>query len=226
MIDAVPEAFAVTKPVALTVAMVASLVDHVIVRPVTTPLDASNSVAVSCTVGVVARLNVADGGEICTVATAGITLIVDEPDFVSAVATIDAAPGLIPVTVVVGPLLGETEASVGWRLAQLTIRSVTTVPFTSLTVAVSCFVIPPVVTESDAGATTTLPTGAAMETIVTEFVLPSLVAVMCATPAATPVTRPVPSTVAADVLSDAQVTMRPVSVAPVESLVTAESCVV
>ena len=135
-------------------------------------------------------------------------------------------PALAPVTVTVGPLLGETVANDGCVLAQLTTRSVTTVPFTSLTVAVSCAVTPPVVTESDAGATVTLPTGAMVETIVTEVVFPSLVALMFAEPAATPVTSPVELTVAAAVLSELHVTTRPVSGAPVESLVVALSCVV
>jgi len=113
VIDAVPAAFAVTKPFAFTVATVRSLDDQVIVRPVITAFDASSSVAVSCTVGVVARLNVAVAGEIWTVATAGITLMADEPLLVSAVAVIDAGPGLMPVTVVVGPVPGFTEASEG-----------------------------------------------------------------------------------------------------------------
>jgi hypothetical protein len=65
VIDAVPGAFAVTSPVAaFTVAIVGSLLAHVIVRPAMTVLDASNSVAVSCTVGVVATLRVAVGGAI------------------------------------------------------------------------------------------------------------------------------------------------------------------
>ena len=65
VIDAVPGAFAVTSPVAaFTVAIVWSVLAHVIVRPAMTVLDASNSVAVSCTVGVVATLRVAVGGAI------------------------------------------------------------------------------------------------------------------------------------------------------------------
>jgi hypothetical protein len=223
VIEAVPAPFAVTRPFASTVATVASLVDQWIVRPATGVLEASKHVAVSCTVGLVAKLNVAVAGEICTVATAGITFTDDEPVFVSTVATIEAGPALTPVTVTVGPLLGETEAVDGCVLDQLMTRSVTIVPFTSRTVAVSCAVTPPVVTESDAGATTTLPTGATIETTETEAVFPSLVAVMFAEPAATPVTSPVALTVAAAVLSDCQVTTRPVSVAPVESFVVALS---
>src|SRR5262249_29889391 len=146
--------------------------------------EASRQVADNCTVGLVAKLNVAVGGEICTAATAGMTFTDDEPVFVSTVATIEAGPALTPVTVTVGPLLGETEAKDGCALDQLMVRSVTTVPFTSRTVAVSCAVTPPVVTESEAGVTTTLPTGAMIETIETEAALPSLVAVMFAEPAA------------------------------------------
>jgi hypothetical protein len=65
VIDAVPGAFAVTSPVAaFTVAIVGSLLAHTIVLPAMTVLDASNGVAVSCTVGVVATLRVAVAGAI------------------------------------------------------------------------------------------------------------------------------------------------------------------
>src|SRR5438093_288747 len=53
--------------------------------------------------------------------------------------------------------------------------------------------------------------------------MPSLVAVMVATPADWPVTKP-PVTVAIDVLLLDHVAMRPVSVLPAISLVTADSC--
>lgn len=227
VIEAVPAPFAVTRPFASTVAIVASLVDQWIVRPATGLLEASKQVANSCTVGLVAKLNVAVAGEICTAATAGMTFTADEPVFVSAVATIEAGPpALTPVTVTVGPLLGETEANDGCALDQLMTRSVTIVPLTSRTVAVNCAVTPPVVTESDTGATVTLPTGAIVDTIDTAAVFPSLVALMFAEPAATAVTSPVALTVAAAVLSDCHVTTRPDNVAPVESLVIAPSCIV
>jgi hypothetical protein len=70
---------------------------------VTTVLVASRQVAESCTVGLVARLSEADGGVMCTDATAASTFTADEPVFVSAVATIEVGPALTPVTVVVAP---------------------------------------------------------------------------------------------------------------------------
>src|SRR5437870_4164245 len=56
--------------------------------------------------------------------------------------------------------------------------------------------------------------------------LPSLVAMIVAVPAATPATRPLPLTVATAALLDVHVTLRPVSVFPAESVVTAVSCTV
>lgn len=55
--------------------------------------------------------------------------------------------------------------------------------------------------------------------------LPSLVAVIVAVPALTAVTTPLPVTVATFVFDDDQVTVRPASVAPPASLVTADACV-
>jgi hypothetical protein len=86
-------------------------------------------------------------------------------------------------------------------------------------------VTPPVVTESVAGDTTTLPTGAIVEMTVTDEDLPSLVAVTFAEPALIPWRRPFASTVTAP-LSELQAIARPVSVPPTESFVVAESCVV
>jgi hypothetical protein len=74
-----------------------------------------------------------------------------------------------------------------------------------------------------AGVTVTLAMGTSA-TVMTEFPdLPSLVAVIVAVPTPAAVTSPFASTVAA-ALSDDHVTVRPVRVAPVESLVTALSC--
>ena len=83
-----------------------------------------------------------------------------------------------------------------------------------------------VFTESAPATTTTLPTGAFVATIVTEAVLPSLVAVMVVEPAATPETRPAASTVAIAVLFECQATARPFSTPPAESFVIAVSCAV
>ena len=52
---------------------------------------------------------------------------------------------------------------------------------------------------------------------------PSLVAVIVAAPAPIPVTSPFPSTLAAPLLPLAQLTLRPVSTLPAESIVVATS---
>src|SRR5690349_25030230 len=104
----------------------------------------------------------------------------------------------------------------------------TTLPFTSVTVAekVAVPALPPAAIESDAGVTTTLPTGGLIEIVVTEPLLPSLVAVMRVEPTVSPETRPVELTVATPGVPDCHVTVRPVSTPPTESLVTADNCVV
>ena len=99
-----------------------------------------------------------------------------------------------------------------------------TFPFASLSVAVSCTVCPrPTlagagVTVTDATVTTTVSAAVPLR--------PSLVAVMVAWPAATPVTSPVVLTVATAVLLLAQVTLRPARNAPFASLGVAVSCAV
>jgi hypothetical protein len=160
--------------------------------------------------------------------TARITLTADVSAFVSDNATTDAVPTVFPVTVVVAPLAGETEAIAPAVLVQLTTRSVTTVPRTSFTVAdiVSVFAGGDVVIESLERTMDTDPTGAFVATTVFAPLLPSLVAVIVAVPAATPLTNPVESIDATVGLFDCQVTTRPVSTFPAESFVTAASFVV
>jgi len=135
--------------------------------------------------------------------------MVDVSAFVSDVATTVAEPTPLPVTVVEAPDAGATVATEPGVLVQLTERSVTTVPFTSVTVAVRTrvFAEPAVVTESDDGVTVTVPTGAFIDTSVFEPLLPSLVAVMEVDPAATALTRPLAFTVAIPVLFDCQATV-------------------
>src|SRR6185503_12595033 len=77
-----------------------------------------------------------------------------------------------------------------------------------------------------AGATVTLATGTMMTVTALVPLLPSLVAVIVAAPAATAVTRPLAETVATPVGLLDQVTMRPLSTLPAESLVVALSCAV
>ena len=152
----------------------------------------------------------------------------DVSDFVSDVAITRAAPTLFPVMVVDAPDEGEIVATEPGALVQFTTRSVTTVPFTSVTVAerVRVLAAPAVVIESEAGATLTFPTGAFLDTRLFEAFLPSLVARIDVVPAVTPPTRPLAFTVAMPGLTDCQVTTRPVRMPPAESLVTAVNCVV
>jgi hypothetical protein len=89
--------------------------------------------------------------------------------------------------------------------------------------AVDC-VVPTAVLEADARPTVTMATGAD-ETVIEDVPFcPSLVAVIVAPPDATAVTRPVVLTVAAAVLLELHVTVRPESMAPLASFVTADSC--
>ena len=96
------------------------------------------------------------------------TLIVDVSAFVSDAAITWADPTLLPVTVVAAPDAGATVATEPGVPVQLTARSVTTVPLTSVIVAVRLFVLaaPELVTESTAGTTVTFPTGAFIDTSV------------------------------------------------------------
>ena len=107
-------------------------------------------------------------------------------------------------------------ATVPGVIVQFTVRSVTTVPFASFTVAANVLVLfgPVVVTESTLGVIVTLDTGTGFTVSVVEPDLPSLVAVIVAVPAATPVATPDELTVATAVLLELHVTRRPVSVPP------------
>jgi hypothetical protein len=75
-----------------------------------------------------------------------------------------------------------------------------------------------------AGDTVTVATGTSVTVMAVVPDLPSLVAVIVAVPTPAAVTSPFASTLAAAALSEDHVIVRPVSVAPVESLVTAVSC--
>jgi hypothetical protein len=78
---------------------------------------------------------------------------------------------------------------------------------------------------AEAGLTVTVATGTGVTVTTDVPVFPSLVAVIVAVPGDTAVTRPFASTVAAG-LSEDHVTVRPVSVTPFASVVTAVSCLV
>jgi hypothetical protein len=208
VIVAVPRATPLTKPPEVTVAMPVLSELHVMARPVRTAPFASRVVAVRVAVAAIKTFVV--GGATVTVLTgAGVTVTVAVPLFVSLVAVIVAVPCVTPVTTPVD----ETVATAVLLELQATCRSVTTVPFTSFTVALS----DPVVvagTEIVDGETVTLPTGIVVTVIEAVPDLPSLVAVIVAVPPPTPDTVPVDDTVATALLLDVHTTVRPVSVPP------------
>jgi hypothetical protein len=143
------------------------------------------------------------------------------PLWPSLVAVIVADPAVTPRT---SPL-ALTVAVELLLLDHVIDRPVRTLPFASLSVAVSCCVAPSF-TVADAGVTVTDATG--MWTTVMEDVplCPSLVAVIVADPAATPLTKPLALTVAAELLLLDQVMDRPVSTLPLASFSVAVSCCV
>ena len=222
VITAVPVATAVTRPVDETVAIVGSADDQVTTRPVKVLLLMSLSVALSWWVR--PTVSVADDGLTVTVATGGVTAIEALPVMVSLVAVIVALPPPTAVTVAGFPLPLTVSTAVLLE-TQVIVRPLSTLPFASLVVAVSCCVPPTVI--GDVGAeSVTVATG--IGTTVRDAVpfFPSLVAVMFALPAATPVTTPVPETVATLVLSEDQVMTRPLSTLLLASRVAAVACVV
>ncbi len=212
-----PAATPVTSPLPLTVAVPRALLDHVMTRPVNTLPLPSLVVAVSCTICPTDTLGVA--GLTVTVATGtGVTVSAAVPLFPSLVAVIVTVPVLTPVT---SPL-PFTVARPVLLLAHVTTRPVSTFPFASRGVAVSCTVCP-AITLADAGLTLTVATGTVTVTAA-EPLWPSLVAVIVAVPASTPVTTPLPFTVAVPASSLAHVTTRPSSTFPLASRTVAVSC--
>jgi hypothetical protein len=137
---------------------------------------------------------------------------IDVPLLVSLVAVIVAVPTVRALTTP----LDETVATVVLLELHVTTRSVTTVPFTSLTVGVGLAVWPTVsviVAGSD-----TLPTGA-RATVTAELPFhPPLEAVTNADPGAMAVTTPLGETAAADELFETHVTTRSVTTVPLTSL--------
>jgi hypothetical protein len=130
--DAVPGATPVTTPVADTVATPGVPEVHVTVRPVSTLLFASFNVAERVVVS--PMVIVADVGATATVATGTtVTVTVAVPCFPSLVAVIVAEPALTAVTTP----LAETVATPGVPDVHVTVRPVSTLPFASLSVAVS-----------------------------------------------------------------------------------------
>ena len=101
-------------------------------------------------------------------------------------------------------------------------RPVSVLPAESLVTTDSCW-LAPTRTLAEAGLTATEATGTFATVMVALPVFPSLIAVSVADPEALPVTRPLALTVATVALVLDHVTVRPLSVLPAESLVTAAS---
>src|SRR5919198_3824722 len=151
----------------------------------------------------------------------GATVIAAVPLCPSLVAVIFALPATTPET----RPLEFTVATAVLLDDQVTVRPVRALPAESFGVAVNCWV-PPTVMLAVAGLTATAATGTSATVTLTVPLFPSLVAVIVAAPAATAVTRPVAETEAIPGALLAQVTGRPVSVFPAESLAVAASCTV
>jgi ABC-type amino acid transport system permease subunit len=173
--------------------------------------------AVNCCVGVITKTRLTEAGVTVTVLTgASVTVIDDVPVFVSLVAVIVTGPPA--ATAVTKPVLLTVATAVLLEL-HVTARPVSTLPLTSVSVAVSCCVgVIPKTRLAEDGLTVTALTGASVTVIEDVPVLVSLVAVIVTgPPAATPVTRPIASTVATALLLEDHVTVRPVSTLPFES---------
>jgi hypothetical protein len=204
----VPTTNPVATPEDETLATVGLLDAHVTTRPVTTTPLMSFVVAVKVDVDPLAT--VADNGATVTLPTG---TSVTESDAVPAI------PSLVAVTVTVPgappcatPVDEPIVATVGSLVDQATGR-VTTVPLTSLRVAVKVVFVPTTI-EILAGATVTVATGGAVTVTVELPDFVSLVAVIAVEPGATPVTTPVDDTVAMLVLADDHVTTRSVTTVP------------
>jgi hypothetical protein len=149
-----PAATPLTRPLASTVARAASLVLHVTVRPVITLPAASLVTAESCCVPPATTL--AEAGPTVTVATGiGVTVICDEPVFVSLVAVMVMGP---PAPTAFTSPLPSTVATAPSLVLHVTVRPVSPLPVASLVTTESCWV-PPITTLADAGLTATVATG-------------------------------------------------------------------
>jgi hypothetical protein len=194
-------------------------------------LFASFRVAVSCWVEATPSARLADGGVTVTVATGtGLTVItgVDALGADPLVAVMTAVPTLAAVSVTVAPLGVLTElAALSERTAglldtQFTVRPARVLPDASFGVAVNCWDCPSMVGVVGADRATEATAASTVSGALPLF--PPLVAVMFATPPASAVTTPVPDRVATEVLSEVQVTVRPVSTLLLASSSVALAC--
>lgn len=200
----VPTATAVTSPLAETVATEAVALDQVTARPLRAFPLASYAVAVSCTVW--PGVTDAVAGVTRTEATAASeTVTVAVPVLPPLAAVIVALPAAAAVT---SPEL-LTETTLLLLLDHVMLRPASTLPFASLSVAVSC-AVPPTTRLVVVGVTVTEDTAAgdAAATVTWAVpLMPPLDAEMMAAPTATAVTTPLVDTVAILVFEDDHVTV-------------------
>src|SRR5207244_1010391 len=147
-----------------------------------------------------------------------VTVSAAVPLWPSLVAVIVAVP---PATPIASPLPLTVAAVL--LLAHVTVRPVSVFPAASLVTAASC-AVPPTERVADAGLTVTDATGTFVTATTAVPLIVPPVPVIAAARAATPVARPLALTVATALLLLAHVTVRPVSVFPAASLVTAVNC--
>src|SRR5882762_909135 len=215
---AVPPDWPMTRPPPLTEATDVLLLAQVMTRPVSVP--PTESLVTAASSWVAPTRIVADAGFTVTVATGTLmTAMVALPVLPSLMAVTVADPAALPVT---RPLV-LTVATVVLLLDHAMTRPVRVPPAESRVAAESCCVAP-TARLADAGLTVTVATGTVVTVMAALPVLPSLVAVTVADPAATAVTRPLALTAATAGALLAQVTMRPLRGAPLESWGAAASC--
>jgi len=207
--------------------LVAEMVTEPGATPVTTPLADTTATWVSLDVQAIARFvtvpavsrTVADSGTASptvTLALDGCTVTDPTGTWVTVTAALPLTPSLVaeivtmPARTPVTTPAAETVAIVASLERHATVRSVTTAPLVSRTVATSRVVSPAVIVVAE-GATETLPTGIGTTVTAADPVLPSLVALTVAVPGATAVTTPFVATVATAGLFDAHVTARSVT---------------
>jgi len=150
-----------------------------------------------------------------------VTVTTADPFFPPLVAVIVAVPAATAVTTPVDATVATFVLSESHEME----RSTTTVPFTSVTTAVSV-VVPGTPMVAVAGLTVTVATGAAATVTADVPLFPSLVAVIVAVPTLIPVTRPVAETDATVALLEPHVITRPVRTVPFASFVVAVNCLV
>lgn len=205
MIDAVPAAIAVTRPVGETVATSGLALDQATLRPVRTFPETSRSVTVAWVVW--PRVRVADPNDTATDATGagGGALIVTEAVAVtaSAPAVMVAAPALTPVSSPVDEML----ATAGFDDDHTTARFGMVAPLASRTVA-ERREVSPAVNVRLVGVIVTAAAGTVVTDTVAVALRPSAVARTPAVPTLTPETSPVALTVATASLSLDHVTGR------------------